>query len=73
MIERIRNVILLMVTVAAGYLFLCGISVINLPEYNGSWVPVQICMLITGGGWILLFCKANEYEIDWDDENEEEI
>lgn len=73
MIERIRNVILLLVTAAAGYLILCGICVINLPEYSGSWVPVQVCMFITGGGWISLFLKANEYEVDWDDEDEEEL
>lgn len=73
MIERIRNVILLLVTAAAGYLILCGICVINLPEYSGSWLPVQICMIAVGGGWMLLFCKANEYEVDWDDEDEEEL
>ena len=73
MIERIRNVMLLLVTAAAGYLLLCGVSVINLPEYNSSWLPVQICMIVVGGGWMLQFCKANEYEVDWDDEDEEEL
>lgn len=72
MIERIRNVILLLVTAAAGYLILCGICVINLPEYSGSWVPVQVCMFITGGGWISLFLKANESEWDCEEYEEEE-
>lgn len=72
-IEKLRNLLLIAMTIAAGYLLLCGVSVINLPEYDSSWLPVQICMIVAGGGWIFLFCKANESEIDWDDENEEEI
>ena len=67
----IRNVILLLVTAAAGYLILCGICVINLHEYSGSWVPVQVCMFITGG-WISLFLKANESEWDCEEYEEEE-
>lgn len=72
-IEKLRYILLITMTIAAGYLLLCGVSVINLPEYDSSWLPVQICMIVVGGGWILLFSKANEYEVDWDDEDEEEI
>ena len=72
-IKRLRDIVLIAMTIAAGYLLLCGVSVINLPEYNSSWLPVQISMIAVGGGWMLLFCKANEYEVDWDDEDEEEL
>lgn len=74
MIERIRNVILLMVTVAAGYLLVCGIKLTAFPVagWKQEWLPVQIAMIIVGGAWLALFVSANNAENEiWGDDDEE--
>lgn len=74
MVERIRNVILLMVTVAAGYLLICGIKLTVLPEtgWKQEYLPMQIAMIVVGGAWLVLFVSANNVENEiWGDNDEE--
>lgn len=46
-----------------------------MPEWGPDWYPVQICMVVIGGGWLIMFMAANGAfdEMDlYDDEDEED-
>ena len=47
---KIRGWILVAMTIMAAYLVLCGVGIIELPEWGPDWYPVQICMIVIGGG-----------------------
>lgn len=72
---KIRGCVLMAMTIMAMYLVLCGIGIVEFPDWGPDWYPVQICMLVVGGGWITMFMEANgafdELE-DYDDEYEED-
>ena len=52
-----------------------GIVRSRMPEWGPDWYPVQICMVVIGGGWLIMFMAANGAfdEMDlYDDEDEED-
>lgn len=66
-----RGAALIAVTIMAAYLIFCGVGVTDLPEWDGSWLPVQICMFCVGGSWLYLFCYANGAFDEYEEEEEE--
>lgn len=55
----VRGTILTAITIMAGFLIFCAVGIIELPEWDVSWIPVQVCMFCVGMGWMILFCAAN--------------
>ena len=51
------------------------VGITEMPEWGPDWYPVQICMVVIGGGWLIMFMAANGAfdEMDlYDDEDEED-
>lgn len=72
---KIRGWILTAMEIMAAYLVLCGVGITEMPEWGPDWYPVQICMVVIGGGWLIMFMAANGAfdEMDlYDDEDEED-
>ena len=72
--EKIKNCLIYIVTIAAGYLLVCGIKLTVFPVagWKQEWLPVQIAMIIVGGAWLVLFVSANNVENEiWGDDDEE--
>lgn len=72
---KIRGWILTAMAIMAAYLVLCGVGITEMPEWGPDWYPVQICMVVIGGGWLIMFMAANGAfdEMDlYDDEDEED-
>lgn len=70
---KIRGWILVAMTIMAAYLVLCGVGIVGLPGWGPDWYPVQICMVVIGGGWLIMFMAANGAfdEMDLYDEEDE--
>ena len=54
---------------------LTAMGITEMPEWGPDWYPVQICMVVIGGGWLIMFMAANGAfdEMDlYDDEDEED-
>lgn len=73
MLKKIRGIFLEIVTVMAVYLIFCSVGIVELPEWDESWIIPQICMFTMGMTWMYLMGKANGwfYE-DMEDEEEDE-
>ena len=74
-VGKIRGWILSAMAIIAAYLVLCGVGITEMPEWGTDWYPVQICMVVIGGGWLIMFMAANGAfdEMDlYDDEDEED-
>ena len=56
---KIRGWILTAMAIMAAYLVLCGVGITEMPEWGPDWYPVQICMVVIGGGWLIMFMAAN--------------
>lgn len=72
---KIRGWILTAMAIMAAYLVLCGVGITEMPEWGPDWYPVQICMVVIGGGWLIMFMAVNGAfdEMDlYDDEDEED-
>lgn len=72
--EKIKNCLITLITMAAGYLLVCGIKLTAFPVagWKQEWLPVQIAMIVVGGAWLVLFVSANNVENEiWDDDDEE--
>lgn len=72
---KIRGWILTAMAIMAAYLVLCGVGITEMPEWGPDWYPVQICMVVIGGGWLIMFMAANGAfdEMDlYDDKDEED-
>lgn len=72
---KIRGWILTAMAIMAAYLVLCGVGITEMPEWGPDWYPVQVCMVVVGGGWLTMFMAANGAfdEMDlYDDEDEED-
>ena len=71
---KIRGWILTPWQSMAAYLVLCGVGITEMPEWGPDWYPVQICMVVIGGGWLIMFMAARAFdEMDlYDDEDEED-
>lgn len=68
---KTRGIILTVITLMAAYLVFASIGMIDLPEWDSSWWPVQFCMFIVGMAWIILFGAANgAFDEDEDEEDE---
>ena len=66
---KTRGIILTVITLMAAYLVFASIGMVDLPEWDSSWWPVQFCMFIVGMAWIILFGAANG-AFDEDEEDE---
>lgn len=72
---KIRGWILTAMAIMAAYLVLCGVGITEMQEWGPDWYPVQVCMVVVGGGWLTMFMAANGAfdEMDlYDDEDEED-
>ena len=69
----IRGAVLVAITLMAGYLVFCSVGVIDLPEWDESWLPVQACMFCVGMGWLVLFGAANGAFDDFEEDEEWDI
>ena len=72
---KIRGWSLTAMTIMAAYLVLCGVGIAEMPEWGPDWYPVQVSMVVVGGGWLTMFMAANGAfdEMDlYDDEDEED-
>lgn len=69
--RHVRNGILIGVTLMASYLVFTSVGIIELPEWDSTWYPVQICMFVVGMAWLILFGVANG-AFDSNEENEED-
>lgn len=68
---KTRGIILTVITLMAAYLVFASIGMVDLPEWDSSWWPVQFCMFIVGMAWIILFEAANgAFDEDEDEEDE---
>lgn len=68
---KTRGIILTVITLMAAYLVFASIGMVDLPELDSSWWPVQFCMFIVGMAWIILFGAANgAFDEDEDEEDE---
>lgn len=68
---KTRGIILTVITLMAAYLVFASIGMIDLPEWDSGWWPVQFCMFIVGMAWIILFEAANgAFDEDEDEEDE---
>ena len=56
---KIRGWILTAMAIMAAYLVLCGVGITEMPEWGPDWYPVQVCMVVIGGGWLTMFMAAN--------------
>ena len=52
---KIRGWILTAMAIMAAYLVLCGVGITEMPEWGPDWYPVQVCMIVIGGGWLIMF------------------
>ena len=71
---KIKNCLICIVTMAAGYLLVCGIKLTAFPVagWKQEWLPMQIAMIVVGGAWLVLFVSANNVENEiWGDDDEE--
>lgn len=72
---KIRGWSLTVMTIMAAYLVLCGVGITGMPEWGPDWYPVQVSMVVVGGGWLTMFMAANgafdEMNL-YDDEDEED-
>ena len=72
--EKIKNCLICIVTMAAGYLLVCGIKLTAFPVtgWKQEWFPMHIAMIVVGGAWLVLFVSANNIENEiWGDDDEE--
>ena len=72
--EKIKNCLICIETMAAGYLLICGIILTAFPVagWKQEWLPMQIAMIVVGGAWLVLFVSANNIENEiWGDDDEE--
>lgn len=69
---KIRGIVLISITVAAVYMVFCSVGVIDTPEWDLNYLPLQICMFVVGMAWIVLFGAANGLFDDYDDEEDDE-
>ena len=54
-----KGVTLITINVMAAWLVFCAIAIIELPAWDISWLPVQICMVCVGLAWLIMFGVAN--------------
>ena len=47
------------VTLAALILVALAVALVNWPEYNATWLILQIPAVLVGGGWLVAFVAAN--------------
>ncbi len=67
---KTRGIILTVITLMAAYLVFASIGMVDSPEWDSSWWPVQFCMFIVGMAWIILFEAANgAFDEDEDEED----
>lgn len=57
--KKIKGILLEAITIMAVYLIFCSVGIIDLPEWDKSWIIPQICMFIVGMTWMCLMGKAN--------------
>ena len=57
--KKIKGILLEVITIMAVYLIFCSVGIIDLPEWDKSWIIPQICMFIVGMTWMCLMGKAN--------------
>lgn len=57
--RHVRNGIIIGITLMASYLVFASVGIIDLPEWDYTWYPVQICMFVVGMAWLILFGESN--------------
>lgn len=58
--KNLKKLGVYVVTAAALMLVLLAAALVNWPEYNASWLVLQVPAVLVGGGWLVAFMTAEE-------------
>lgn len=67
--RKIKNYILITITVMACFLVFASVGIADTPLWGKEYLPVQICMFTVGMAWLWLFGEAN----GWGNEDDEDV
>lgn len=58
-VEKIKDIVLTVITAIASVQIFVAISVSGCNRWNVSWLPIQLGMLVLGIAWDVMFLMAN--------------
>lgn len=59
MMKFLKKLMIYSVTLAALILVALAVALVNWPEYDSTWLVLQIPAVLVGGGWLVAFVAAN--------------
>lgn len=59
MMRKLKKLAIYAVTLAALALVALAVALVNWPEYDSTWLVLQIPAVLVGGGWLVAFVAAN--------------
>ena len=59
MMKFLKKLAIYSVTLAALILVALAVALVNWPEYDSTWLVLQIPAVLVGGGWLVAFVAAN--------------
>lgn len=59
MMKILKKLMIYSVTLAALILVALAVALVNWPEYDATWLVLQIPAVLVGGGWLVAFVAAN--------------
>ena len=59
MMKFLKKLMIYSVTLAALALVALAVALVNWPEYDPTWLILQIPAVLVGGGWLVAFVAAN--------------
>ena len=59
MMRKLKKLAIYAVTLAALALVALAVALVNWPEYDATWLILQIPAVLVGGGWLVAFVAAN--------------
>ena len=59
MMRKLKKLAIYAVTLAALALVALAVALVNWPEYDATWLALQIPAVLVGGGWLVAFVAAN--------------
>ncbi len=69
---KLRAVVLEIVTGLSVLLMYYGVAITACDEWDWTWIPVQLTMIIVGGGWFHCMALANGWYYDPDEDEEDD-
>ena len=59
MMRKLKKLAIYAVTLAVLALVALAVALVNWPEYDATWLVLQIPAVLVGGGWLVAFVAAN--------------